>query len=84
MQKVLNKSPVRKGTRVGWEERHTQERAAGFGSQLSPGSCELQGREGSVPARVSPDPCGCHSQVSSAHLAPGLLMPRSVKPLSPS
>lgn len=27
---------------------------------------------------------GHHSQVSSAHLAAGLWMPRSVKPLSPS
>lgn len=32
----------------------------------------------------SPTPVGSHSQVSSAHLAPGLLMPRSVKPLRPS
>lgn len=32
----------------------------------------------------SPTPVESHSQVSSAHLAPGLLMPRSVKPLRPS
>ena len=42
----------------------------------------FQAAGGSGPAH--PSALRGHSQVSSAHLAPGLLMPRSVKPRSPS